>query len=161
MYKLILSIICIAVFSLNANSQSQDTVKTIKKHNVGFHASSLSGLGLSYRYWPKKAGIQVTVLPVFLKGKGHFLSSAITGLYTLNEGKTVDLYSYLGVHYISIKSSGNQTSSNSLNTGVGFGFKINFTESFNLNIQAGYGLYNITDTFVSTIAGGTGLYFTF
>jgi hypothetical protein len=164
MYKLIISIICIAVISTNANSQSKDSTKVTRNvHSVGMHASFLSGVGLSYRYWPSKLGVQVTVLPVFRKGNGHFLSFGLTALYTLKEGKTTDLYGYWGNHFISSKSSGNfgNSGSQSLNTGLGVGFKINFTDFFNLNIQGGYGLYDVTDSFYSTIAGGAGLYFSF
>lgn len=157
MYKLILTMLCIISISINANSQTADTTQTIKKHHIGLHQSSLGGLGLSYRYWPKKLGVQATVLPIFQQGQGHFFSAAVSVLYTLNKGKTVDLYGYWGNHFLSIKDYGPST--NALNTGLGMGFKINFTESLNLNLQAGYGFYNITESFTSTIAGGIGLYY--
>ena len=159
MYKLLISIICISLISSNANSQSTDSLKVIKKYHVGTHQSSLGGLGLSFRYWPGKLGVQVTALPIFREGQGHFFSAAVTALYTFQEGKKVDLYGYWGNHYLSIKGSGN--ANNSLNTGLGMGFKINFTESLNFNIQAGYGFYNITNSFTSTLAGGVGLYYAF
>jgi len=163
MYKLIISIICVVFVSINANSQQQDTTKTQQTHHLGLHASSLGGIGFSYRYWPGKLGVQITTLPIFRKNKGHFLSIGATALYALKKGKTVDLYAYTGLHYVSAKSSNNQSGNGleSLNTGVGVGFKINLSESFNLNIQTGYGFYDLTGQLVTTIAGGGGLYYSF
>jgi hypothetical protein len=157
MYKLLVSILCIITVSFNVNSQTTDSTKIIRKHQVGMHQSSLGGIGLSYRYWPKKLGVQATVLPIFQQGQGHFLSAAVSLLYTLKEAKNVDLYGYWGNHYISTQNYGNSV--NALSTGLGMGFKINFTESLNFNIQAGYGFYNITESYTSTIAGGIGLYY--
>jgi len=159
MYKLILALICITIISVNTNAQAQDSTKTKLKHHAGFHASSLGGVGFSYRYWPGKLGVQITTLPIFRKDSGHFLSLGATALYTLKEGKTVDLYSYLGVHYISLGQQNDKF--NSINTGVGVGFKINLSEFLNLNIQTGYGFYNINNSLTTSIAGGAGLYYSF
>lgn len=163
MYKSILTIICITVMGMSLNAQNKDATKTLQKHHVGIHASSLGGVGFSYRYWPGKLGVQITTLPIFRQNKGYFLSIGATALYTLKEGKTVDLYSYIGTHYIGENYSGNQQNngSSSLNTGLGVGFKINLSEFLNLNIQTGYGFYNITESLSTTIAGGAGLYYSF
>ena len=96
MYKSILTIICITVMGMSLNAQNKDATKTLQKHHVGIHASSLGGVGFSYRYWPGKLGVQITTLPIFRQNKGYFLSVGATALYTLKEGKTVDLYSYIG-----------------------------------------------------------------
>lgn len=161
MYKLLLIIISVAFINFNATSQTQDSTKTKYKHHVGLHASSVGGLGFSYRYWPNKLGVQATAMPVFRQNGGHFLSLGATGLYTLKEGKTVDLYSYLGVHYLSLKYSNSQSGDNFFNTGLGVGFKINLSEFLNLNIQTGYGFYNINESLFTSIAGGFGLYYSF
>lgn len=149
--------------NVNASAQLQDSTKMNQTHHVGIHASSLGGVGFSYRYWPGKLGVQVTALPIFRKNNGHFLSVGATALYVLKKGKTVDLYSYIGTHFISESYSGNQqdNGSSSLNTGLGVGFKINLSEFLNLNIQTGYGFYNITESLSTTIAGGAGLYYSF
>ena len=162
MYKLLFSILCMTLISVNTSAQLQDSTKMVQKHHIGMHASSLGGLGFSYRYWPSKLGVQVTALPIFRKNKSQLLSVGATALYALKKGKTVDLYAYTGLHYLRT-TSGNQGGNviNALNTGVGVGFKINLSESFNLNLQTGYGLYNITGQLFTSIAGGGGLYYSF
>jgi hypothetical protein len=161
MSKLFIVFFSVLFFNLTANSQIQDSLKTANKHHVGLHLSSLSGLGFSYRYWPERLGGQITVMQVFNKSGGHFISLGATGLYTLKKGKTVDLYSYLGTHYLSIKFSSNQNGISSFNSGLGIGFKINLSDFLNLNIQSGYGVYTANETTVGTIAGGLGLYYSF
>mgnify|MGYP000713519805 CR=1 FL=1 len=169
MYKFIFTFIFAAILSLNSTAQAQTPTKTKLNHHLGLHTSSLGGLGFSYRYWPGKMGVQVTALPVFRKKKGHFVSLAANLLYTLKEGRKVDLYTYTGIHYVGVKSSeftSNQgvitsNKSESINLGLGIGFKINLTEFLNLNLQTGYGFYNINNDFISTMAGGVGLYYSF
>jgi len=154
MNKLILSIF--TVFCITFTSSAQDS-KTKAPHSIGLHAGAISGLGFSYRYWPSKLGVQITTIPIFRKNGNHFFSAGLSALYTLNEGEKVDLYGYLGNHILSTSKNPNVI----YNVGVGFGFKINFLESMDFNMQAGYGMYDLTNQFFTSLTGELGLYYHF
>jgi len=149
------------------------------KHYLGAHAGSVSGLGFSYRYWPNKFGGQFTFIPVLKKGGNYFISSGVSLLYTLKEGKHVDLYSYLGFHLINTKNTSviydpidptkiyNKitTYNNIYNTGVGIGFKFKLFNVLDFCLQGGYGMYDIRKNYLNkasfelNMAGGIGLYY--
>jgi hypothetical protein len=163
----------IIVFFLSINLSAQNNTK----HYLGGHAGSVSGLGFSYRYWPKKLGFQLTAIPIFQTEKRNFISAGISALYLLKEGRNIDLYSYLGFHYINRKSIdfytdtyGNvvkQTNTQQItNTGIGLGFRFNLLQVLDLSLQGGYGfyktnnsLYNFNLNYTLNFAGGVGLYY--
>lgn len=153
---------------LNLFAMGQEPPKPV--HYIGLHGGTVTGLGFSYRYWPKKIGFQVTAIPLFKSGGEYFISSGITMLYELNKGKVVDLYGYLGNHLINTKNTYNSfypgsqdiiVKENTYNIGVGIGFKINFLKVLDFNLQGGYGLYDITNNFNTNMAGEAGLYYHF
>lgn len=161
----------LGITSIAQDDQINEKGLTFKKstHQVGLHAGSTTGLGFSYRYWPKKWGVQVTGIPVF--GQGYsFTSMGLSGLYMFNENKIVDFYGYLGNHlvlttdkYSYIDQNGNpvtqKNNQTTYNAGLGFGLKFKFLEVLDFNIQTGYSVLDITDQPFSMIAGEVGLYY--
>lgn len=169
--KKILFIILIVLLNFKVSAQN-DT-----KHYLGGHIGSVSGLGFSYRYWPKKFGIQLTAIPIFKSDNRNFISAGISALYLLKEGKHIDLYSYIGFNFINRKMVDyytdplgipikQETTQQITNTGIGLGFRINFLKVLDLSLQGGYGFYNtnsnskyIYPQYSLNIAGGVGLYY--
>jgi hypothetical protein len=163
--------IIIVFLSINLSAQNNT------KHYLGGHAGSISGLGFSYRYWPKKLGFQLTTIPIFQTNKRNFISAGVSALYLLKEGKNIDLYSYVGFHFINRKYVdfypdiyGNlieQISTQQItNTGIGLGFRINLLKVLDLSLQGGYGFYktnnsqyNFNPNYSLNFAGGVGLYY--
>jgi len=164
--------IIIVFLSINLSAQSNT------KHYLGAHAGSISGLGFSYRYWPKKLGFQLTAIPIFQSNKRNFISAGVSALYLLKEGKHIDLYSYLGFHFINRKSVvyninpfgkyiANVTTQQNFNTGIGLGFRINLLKVLDLSLQGGYGFYKtrvsnntyFKPNYSLNFAGGVGLYY--
>jgi len=174
MKKLALIFGLVFCLGYTTTAQSNDTIKPFTynhKHNIGLHAGLTTGIGISYRYWPTKLGIQLTSIPI-ISNKRTFVSAGITALYTLNDGQKVDLYGYFGNHIlyskttksIGITQPGQPTTiikeSTNYNVGVGFGFKIDINQDLNFNLQAGYGVYVGTHT-IATLDAAIGLYYSF
>ena len=121
------------------------------QHGIGFSANSVSGIGLSYRYWPAKTGIQFSFLPVI----GEFdtwISAGVAGLYSIKKNQKVNLYGFLGIHYLYADGDA------SLNTGIGPGFEFILGEVVGLNLEFGYGIYG-GQSISTNIAGGLSLYY--
>jgi hypothetical protein len=161
-------LIVLLMFGLTNTTQSQTS-----KHELGAFAASDAGLGFSYRYWPKKFGIQLTAIPIFQQNQSHFISTGLSLLYLLKQSEKVDLYAYAGYHFISRKNQYvfedtqgklltevyvNETH----NTGLGVGFKFKIFDVVSLNLQGGYGIYNISKYNTNYgMSGGIGLYYIF
>ena len=66
-------------------SYSQETTGQYlhKNHYMGFNAGALTGIGFSYRYMPKKLGVQLTALP-FGKKDNLWLNAGISLFYSLH-----------------------------------------------------------------------------
>ena len=175
--KKIIIISLISLLSISLNAQSKSEMGKVNhsdntKHYFGLHAGSTTGYGFSYRYWPTKLGVQVTALPVFRKGGDYNVSTGLTLLYTLRDENVVDFYSYLGQHLISQKNSyggyydpslgiftQGKTNYNTIyNVGAGVGFKFD-SKFVDLNIQVGYGAYDIINDINTNIAGEIGIYY--
>ena len=151
-----LLIVSFYIFALNFSfSQNVEQAITAKpKHNFGLHAGASTGLGLSYRYWPKRLGVQATITPAFGKDFS-FVSAGLSGLYIFGDNEKVDFFGYLGNHLLLIDG-------NSLyNVGLGAGFKFEFVKLLNLNLQAGYGVFDLTNDPFSNITGEIGFYYQF
>ena len=146
--KLLFTFVFIGIISL---ASAQDIDKS-RRHQVGAHAGFTTGLGISYRYWPSKLGIQTTFLPV-KTDTVKFFSFGFTGLCTLSERKYFKTFLYLGNHLVS--RNGHQE----YNIGFGPGFTVGSTVRFNLMI--GYGFYDVTDTFNMLPTGEIGVYYKF
>jgi hypothetical protein len=138
------------------------------KHSLGLSAGVSTGVGFSYRYWPKKIGFQVTGIPVF--SSNHFFSSsAVSILAKIRDFNQIRLFGYLGTNldYRRLTFGGDgelpDYRSYTVNSAVGVGFKFNFLEYFDLNLQTGYGVqYRPNNNyFRTTISGEIGLYYHF
>ncbi len=153
--KKIFTSILVLTFVISGYSQEVTQPTSPKlKHHVGLHAGATTGLGLSYRYWPKRLGFQFTTAPAFGQNFS-FVSLGLSGLYTFKDNENIDFYGYLGNHLILIDGNAQH------NIGLGAGFKFEFVKVLNLNVQAGYGVYNTTSDIYSSLTGEVGLYYNF
>lgn len=148
------------------------------KHSLGLSAGVSTGLGFSYRFWPKKVGFQVTGIPVF-SNIDIFSSVALSGLITIKDFSNIRMFGYFGNHFI-YDRGGYILLEPDPNTGVltetkvtfqdytyitalGVGFRFNFWEVLDFNLQAGYGtIFGFKPTtFRTTFAAEAGLYYHF
>ncbi len=152
----------ILLFCLILNSGSYGQINNLKanKRSFGLHAGGTTGVGLSYRYWPSRFGIQVTTMPFFsLRGPAFILSSGLTGLFNFRKGKVIDFYGYLGNHVVTVISRKkeytyylNKPSEATVETvykiryniGLGIGLRCHITEKIDLDLQGGYGIFDLT-----------------
>jgi len=149
-FVLITSLVMMS-FSI-CSSFAQD--EFVQHHKAGFHAGSTTGIGFSYKYQPKKLGIQVVGAPFFFSGGDSFLSLGISGLYRLQESRKIDIFTYLGNNMIFAFQEMRY------NLGVGAGIDLHIWPSvLDLNIQAGYGIYAINTDPMSLVAGEIGLHY--
>lgn len=140
------------------SSISQDS----SPHHIGISAGVTTGFGLSYRYWPSKLGVQLTVLPTVFKNNSSLTSAGLTMLYILKDRDKIDLYGYFGnsILYTKVGSSSDMY----YNSGIGFGLKFDIFDELNFNTQFGYGAITDVGNKVSptfSIVGGFGLYYHF
>ena len=172
--KIHIFILSLALVLMAAKSSAQDAESNANnslKHSFGVHAGAATGLGFSYRYFPEKWGVQVTGIPIF--GNGSFYSSTgLSLLYKIKSHDKLDLFSYLGTHYMFerynyIYQPWPETEPpvaityNFLNIGFGAGVNIHLWEVLDLSLQAGYGVFDLTTSPVSNITGEIGLYYRF
>jgi hypothetical protein len=146
--KLLLTCIFITVIAI---ASAQD-VEKIRNNQIGGHAGFTTGLGISYRYWPSKLGVQATFIPV-KTDTVKFFSFGLTGLYTLSEKKHFKTFLYLGNHLV------HRNDHQEYNIGFGPGFSVGSTVRFNFMI--GYGFFDVTDTFNMLPTGEIGVYYKF
>lgn len=146
--KLLFTFIFISSITL---ASAQDTDKS-RNHQVGAHAGFTTGLGISYRYWPSKFGIQATFIPIKTDSV-KFTSLGLTGLFALSEKKNFKTFLYLGNHLVT--RNGHQE----YNIGFGPGFSVGSAVRFNFMI--GYGFFDVTDTFNMLPTGEIGVYYKF
>jgi hypothetical protein len=125
-----------------------------KKHHqqIGAHAGFTTGVGISYRYWPGRLGIQTTFIPV-KTDTVTFISFGLTGLCTLSEQKNFKAFLFLGNHLIT------RNSKQEYNIGFGPGFSVGSAVRFNLMI--GYGFFDVTNSFNMLPTGEIGIYYKF
>ncbi len=123
-----------------------------KKHQVGIHAGFTSGIGISYRYWPDKLGMQITFIPIKSDEK-TFVSLGVTGLLTLKEKKYFKPFLYLGNHYVYTRED------QEYNIGIGPGFSVGSIVRF--NFMMGYGFYDVLETFNTFPTMEIGVYYKF
>jgi hypothetical protein len=147
------------------STNAQEKGKASVKHNIGAFTSIGSGKGLSYRYLPGKFGFQITTLPVFDRNGGYNINIGANLVYILQQRKYVELYGFLGnelVHSF-VKTYNGTFPPNQKYTGyaanLGLGLKFDLLEVLNLNIQAGYGAFEINNSPNTNISLGIGLYY--
>lgn len=172
MKKIILSLI---VLASAFNSVAQDEKETFisPKHFIGLHAGPTRGYGISYRYWPTKFGGEITANPRFRKGGEYSISTGLSFLYKLKENERHTFYSYVGNSILATKRKENTFNPNTqittseiketveYNASLGLGYKINFWDNLDFNLQIGYGFYEITTDFNTNFSSEVGLYYHF
>lgn len=160
-----------------AQESAEKTEIKIYKNEFGFNVGSSTGVGFSYRHWGDRFGVQATLLP-YKERKEMFISSGITGLFTLNKTQWVRTFLYWGNHllvndeqyYVSSYTDSNGYVQNVYDTrnkaryitGFGMGFSLGRVVAF--NISFGYGAYDLFSGFdnVSFLpTGEMGLYWKF
>jgi len=124
-------------------------------HEIGVHAGFTSGIGLSYRYWPGTFGLQTTFLPIFGQ-ENKFISFGVTGLAMLKDNSNVDLFLYLGNHWLFTNDDPTQW-----NVGLGPGVEIEMGNDFVFDIMVGYALYDLNESLRSSVTGEVGVYYRF
>lgn len=172
MKNIFCSLLIVVFTTANTSAQEETSNSNMTfKHSFGVHAGASTGLGFSYRYFPEKWGVQITGIPIF-GGDRFFSSTGLSLLYKIKSHGKVDLFSYLGAHniferyeyYYDIWPPTEEPGvykNNFLIAGFGAGINIHLWEVLDLSIQAGYGVYDITDSPMSNITGEIGLYYRF
>jgi hypothetical protein len=171
MKKLLIVILGLTTTFCSMSAQDTATTKS-KKNEFGFHAGATTGLGLSYRHWFGKAGVQLTGLPIKTDDV-TFISLGLTALYSIYDSRYVRVYWFLGNHYVVDKERTSTytwdgadpskvyttSESESYNVGIGPGFSFGTVVRFNLMV--GYGFYDVLDKFNMFPTGEIGLYYNF
>ena len=122
-------------------------------HEVGLHAGFTTGLGLSYRYWPRRLGIQATFLPIF-GNDNQFISLGLSGLLMLKDDTNVNFFTYVGNHWIFRDDRDTQW-----NLGLGPGLKFIVSDELSIDVMAGYALYDVNDGLTSSVTAELGFYY--
>lgn len=175
--KSLLVIVMLGIYSLSISAQEQPQLEKIEyqklyKHSLGIGAGFTTGLGVSYRYFPKKIGFQINLAPYYENyGKEAFISAGLTFLYNINESKYTAFYAYLGNHmfHSSFQKDRGRTEYNPLtgyyeytpeyytktkdiiNSGIGLGFEFSTTKKVTLNVMGGYAQYNTFERLFFTV----------
>lgn len=173
---LIISIFCTLAFSAmsqNEGTSAKENPSDIKsfKQEIGLAAGATTGMGLSYRAWYKKIGVQASFLPV-ISQSNNWISSGLTFIYKIRDNRSVNFFIYEGNHVItkskwetklinSYNTINIKTQETSLNIGLGIGFEFPIKEFFGLNILGGYGIYDLTNKWETRPTGEIGLFYKF
>ena len=173
------SILFLFIISLTSTSIAQDGSFTPPKHFVGLHVGSTTGSGISYRYWPTKFGGEITAFPRFEKGGYYNINTGLSLLFKLKENKRYTIYTYFGNSLLIRKfdhweplEEWNPNNPNpeyiittkkstQFNSSIGLGYKVNFLQNLDFNLQAGYGFYDITSSVYTSITGEISMYYHF
>lgn len=167
MKKTILFTVLCAFLSFNLFCQENDQVE-LRKHEFGMHAGATTGVGLSYRFWPGKLGVQITLMPIKTDDI-TWISTGLSGLLTMYDSKYFRFFGYLGSHMIIVDEEHDNFWDNDDDSdndeeqqfNIGFGPGFGFGTRARFNIMVGYGLYDITGKFNMYPTAEMGLYFRF
>ena len=126
----------------------------IPSERIAVTVSGGNAINLAFQALLKPGDKVATITPAFGKDFS-FVSAGLSGLYIFGDNEKVDFFGYLGNHLLLIDG-------NSLyNVGLGAGFKFEFVKLLNLNLQAGYGVFDLTNDPFSNITGEIGFYYQF
>lgn len=169
--KTLLTLVFLGIFSLSNIAQEQPKVEKSEKtehqklytQSLGIGAGFTTGLGVSYRYFPKKAGFQLNLAPYYENyGKEAFISAGLTFLFNLAENKYNAVYAYFGNHLLHTSFQKNKDEyvynpltqqfeyftenttkvRDIINSGIGLGFEFSTKKRVTLNLMGGYAQYN-------------------
>jgi|WetSurMetagenome_2_1015567.scaffolds.fasta_scaffold00609_15 hypothetical protein len=160
--KRILAFFAVTMLTTGLFGQQVEVLTVKHTQEFGFHAGATTGVGLSYRYWPGKNGVQLTALPI--KTNDYvFINLGLTALHTFYDSNYFRFFGYLGSS-VSVNNddlyydSGSSSDRNArVNVGIGPGFA--FGSRVRFNIMAGYGFYDVLGQFNIYPTGEIGLYF--
>lgn len=160
-----LLLICFVGFSQGSDDYvitNKDSIEVDEspKHAFGFNLGSTTGLGLSYRFFPNKFGFQLTGIPVFLGNGGMFLSTGLSLMYKVKESRRIDLFGYLGNHFIYTTGTGSSNYSHQIGLGAGINMHV-WIDVLDISIQLGYGAYDVNHSPISMLAGEFGFFYRF
>ena len=160
--NIILTIAALILTIVMFSQEAENNEITNKSNELGMHAGFTTGLGLSFRHWENKYGIQITAIPIKTDYE-QFISAAITGLYSFSKKKYTRFYLYLGNHVIIDDSYyNNDTGLNETRTkyNIGFGTGFEVGKNVKFTVMAGYGAYDITSSsYMLLPTAEIGLYF--
>ncbi len=162
--------------SLYITASAQKAAPDNFRHQFGLNMGSATGIGLSYKYWPGKLGIQMTFLPIHVNSEWNdlldvqgfaenflpytrseeetkFISIGLAGFLTLKEYRKYRLISYLGNHLI--------FKENDEIYNIGGGVGISFDAKVSFNLMIGYGAYDITNSAMMFPTAEIGFFFRF
>lgn len=159
------------IFALS-KSVCQDN-KPFSSHQAGIHGGLTTGVGFSYRYWPNRLGLQLTLLPIKVDEEWKdilgvqefarsfspigdtekFISIGVSGLYTLKKLQSYRLISYFGNHVLINRNS------ETYNLGGGVG--ISFYKKVSFSLMLGYGAFDVLGQFNLYPTAELGLYLCF
>jgi hypothetical protein len=160
-----ISVLIVSVLiTLGVFAQNSDTTVTNYAHEFGFHAGATTAVGLSYRYWPGKFGLQITALPV-KSSEETFISVGITGLCSFYNSRHIRFFGYFG-NNLTVDNyknydyySSNYTNEYSTRYNFGFGPGFGFGTRVRINLMAGYGFYDVFGEFNIYPTGEIGIYY--
>jgi hypothetical protein len=131
-----------------ANAQADSTAQSQEpqlKYQAGAFAGSSQGLGMSFRLWPKKFGVQFTFAPT-IRENSQWYSMGFSLLHWISRSEKTGLYVYQGNHLILDIDENVRLSGDSFGTqiqrdyfcGIGFGVQINIVTRFKVDFAAGF-----------------------
>lgn len=154
-----------------SSMKDNDSIKDNFKHSIGFAAGFTTGYGLSYRYWPKKIGIQTTFAP-YNTADVSVYSAGLTCLQELAETDVAVVFMYESVHFYYRQEFHNGSFYSSyydddtkgpirrqINSGFGAGVEFKMGKRVVYDLMIGYAGYNGFKRV--NLTAETGLYFKF
>ena len=153
--KNLITILIIATISFTTSFGQE---KGIQKSNMlGINAGTTTGVGISFKHWHNKFGIQVTGLPVKIKNEFDF-SIGLTGFYKIRERKYANLFVFTGhtlmteefyrinsidpILSVLSENNRNRNTEPDYNASIGFGAELGKNPIF--TVMIGYGAFEIT-----------------
>lgn len=136
-------------------------------HNLGFAAGFTTGYGLSYRFWPKKLGVQITFAP-FNNDEISQYSAGLTLFWRLAETNCADLFIYESTHFFYRQEYESYAFYNfhedspirrQVNCGFGAGVEFKLGKRVGYDLMIGYAGYRGFKKV--NLTAETGLYFKF
>jgi len=152
--------------SIFAQDAENNPVK-VSTNQLGLHIGFTTGMGLSFRHWIDKYGVQITAIPV-KTDYFQFISAGLTGMYSVKNEKYYRHFLYFGNHFLLNQNKRqynyvtdeyeNEVIKTSYNAGFGYGFEVGRKVRFNAMVgYAGYDLLVPEFKLLPTIE--MGLYF--
>jgi len=166
-------LLTVAIVTTSLLTNAQDTSSGDKaipvKHKLGLHAGTTTGVGLSYKVeFKNKHQVQFVALPIASKEEKIFFSG-LSYRYKFKTMENWDALTYVGASYYYYKYTWDYdviiepvTSDvdQQLNCSGGVAFEYGKNEFFKINLQLGYGLYNIlNEEWRTSLSAGIGVDF--